>query len=1008
MSIALAKSLVRGTCVVANGTYEVTGDETNFLADVESGFLMYIAGVFYQVDKVISANKLMLTQPFIDTLLDGISSEDPDGTLHYWFQIIPTHAYTLAVNKSFEETSRKLDELTVSLPIPGDNSISNGQLANMPPSTIKARFAGSTGDPQDITVDQLATMLINAGYPFSSSGSGSGVPNGGQTGNVLVKNSNLSGDAVWKPLSTLIGATGAEAYRGPWGLYLEKAVLEFDQNYIPEYFEANAQATPLRVILDPDAINGTTKALTFPQIGNNAFCEVQWPIYADENLDTLRIRYKANGEPGYDPFVVYIDGVEVFKKWGDEQLWQDWSYTLPHGAHVVKFAYYSDGNSQRGIQNVRWSRIEFPRQQQDQQYNYGDTVNFNGSTWFCLKPGTTAEPGSNNDWRAFGGAGSGGSGGSGSLIFSSDATGADTFTMDELHIGQGIDSVLANGKVTLTGVPAKVGKRGANGTDVIAGDGRKILFQGDIVTTSIDGDSAIVNITTPHDIPTGGAVNQVLTKMGVADRQVGWTTLPANPLMTGGTARQVLAKNSTTAGDLIWTTLREPPTGGTTGQRLAKSSNADGAFTWVNPEIPAGGAQGKILGKLSATTGDIGWIDPPSTLPSGGNTRAALIKNSATTGDVKWENLREVPPGGTVRQRLVKADSQDGNAIWVDPEIPAGGTTGQALRKLTDMDREIAWQDVHEVPPGGVTGEVLTKLSETDWDANWRPNKKIKYYLDTFTSSGTWTMRPGAFKVSITGVGAGGAGQGGASGNVFAVRNGGASGSGGAFNKAEFAAADLPSTVSVTIAAKVSGTDGAVTPVSPPGNSSVGSPYSNGATTPMPAAASTSSFGSLMTFKGGVTGTVTADGTTMYQQGQGALSPGSGVGTNAPISHGSAGGGTGGGLTNSSVSSTQSTGGFGGTGTIPQSLLRVGRTATTPYHGLNGYDVVPDRAFRAGAGGGGGAAIGATMDTDTTGGDGGHGGYGAGGGGGGAGTHQGGRGGDGGPSIIWVETWTEE
>jgi hypothetical protein len=208
MNINLANDIISGTCRLTNGSAIVYGDNTNWLASVEPGFLMFIANTFYQIDRVVAAAELLLTLPFEASAGDG-GQANPDGSLTYSFQIIPTHAYTLGVNVRLDELVSKLDQQVIDLPIPPANSLGNAQLASMPPGTIKARFAGSAGNPQDITPAQLAQMLENAGYRFAqgNEADGSLVPNGGQTGMVLLKNSDVSGDTTWASVNSLTGTS---------------------------------------------------------------------------------------------------------------------------------------------------------------------------------------------------------------------------------------------------------------------------------------------------------------------------------------------------------------------------------------------------------------------------------------------------------------------------------------------------------------------------------------------------------------------------------------------------------------------------------------------------------------------------------------------------------------------------------------------------------------------------------------------------------------------------------
>lgn len=83
-----------------------------------------------------------------------------------------------------------------------------------------------------------------------------------------------------------------------------------------------------------------------------------------------------------------------------------------------------------------------------------------------------------------------------------------------------------------------------------------------------------------------------------------------------------------------------------------------------------------------------------------------------------------LPPGGTVGQRLVKASSTDGDAVWqtqpVVLPLPASGTTNQMLTKNSNADGDAHWVN----QPAGASAAAVdhtyagsTNLSATNVEA---------------------------------------------------------------------------------------------------------------------------------------------------------------------------------------------------------------------------------------------------------------------------------------------------
>lgn len=225
-------------------------------------------------------------------------------------------------------------------------------------------------------------------------------------------------------------------------------------------------------------------------------------------------------------------------------------------------------------------------------------------------------------------------------------------------------------------------------------------------------------------LPTGGSASQILAKSSATDGDAAWVDAPAG-MPVGGTQGQVVVKNSATPADYGWATRGFAPSGGTTGQVLTKASNSAFDFTWTAKPLalPTGGSQGQILVKSSATDGSAAWVDQPHDLPTGGSAGQYLIKQDGTNYAVGWaDGPSGVPVGGTQGQVLSKSSDANGDVLWTDAPsgIPDGGSVGQMLQKSGEQDGDIAWMDTPVgLPNGGTVGQVLAKFTQDNGDATW-------------------------------------------------------------------------------------------------------------------------------------------------------------------------------------------------------------------------------------------------------------------------------------------------
>lgn len=156
------------------------------------------------------------------------------------------------------------------------------------------------------------------------------------------------------------------------------------------------------VVEDADPNISSTYAFTFPAMSTNQSKSFSFITDATSADNTLLVRYKVDSEADKDVFRVLVDGVPVKSDSGSGAGWQVWSYTLAIGRHEVRLEYSTDASNSVGFNNVRFSRLTYPRR----QYAYGDIVYYNGSRYFALKNYPTTTPGSDtstaSEWLGIG------------------------------------------------------------------------------------------------------------------------------------------------------------------------------------------------------------------------------------------------------------------------------------------------------------------------------------------------------------------------------------------------------------------------------------------------------------------------------------------------------------------------------------------------------------------------------------------------------------------------------
>ena len=369
----------------------------------------------------------------------------------------------------------------------------------------------------------------------------------------------------------------------------------------------------------------------------------------------------------------------------------------------------------------------------------------------------------------------------------------------------------------------------------------------------------------------------------------------------------------------------------------------------------------------------------------GGSTLAPTAVKTTTYAAAVGDYVRCSTAGGgfTVTLPTTPADGSQVAVAIVTDQPPPNNT---ALLTIACGGTDVLEQ------PGGVASATMgpagsmVLLQYHASDGTWVViERRLPPWVQSFTSSATWTRTTWAERVDVLGMGSGGGGMSGpavASGTATA---GGGAGSGGAFAQATYAASDLPATVPVTVAA-----------------GGTGSIFGGAAST----AGTTSTFGTYLAAGGGNRSAGSSGGSApggLYNASAGASATSGAGGSNgggppAP-SLGGQGGGSGGGITTTPGATPG--GGTGGFSSIVVVAAASGGAVNTS--GNNGGSITGlAYAPYAGQGGcGGGSSI------TGNGGNGGNGGnYGGGGAGGGAALtpNSGGNGGNGGAGILVVIT----
>lgn len=217
-------------------------------------------------------------------------------------------------------------------------------------------------------------------------------------------------NAAWSEVVSSGGGGGDGArFKGDWGALPVVKEWQFEDGVMPSDFAWTSPVGPGSIVVQPDVVEGLSRAIQFPDIegGTSAYFDV--PVTVPLGGANLVVRSWVSSELNYDLFRVFVDGVEKLRRSGQtDTAFNEDTILLDAGERTLRFQYSKDGGGDQG-QDTAWiSKISIDALALEETYVAGDTVKHDSKYWLCLVDGTAQEPSSTAAAWALIGGGTGG------------------------------------------------------------------------------------------------------------------------------------------------------------------------------------------------------------------------------------------------------------------------------------------------------------------------------------------------------------------------------------------------------------------------------------------------------------------------------------------------------------------------------------------------------------------------------------------------------------------------
>lgn len=305
------------------------------------------------------------------------------------------------------------------------------------------------------------------------------------------------------------------------------------------------------------------------------------------------------------------------------------------------------------------------------------------------------------------------------------------------YIKSKISSVLGLTETTYSGSAAKVNNH---------------TVASDVPADAVFTDTVYTHPTTSGNkhIPAGGSAGQVLKYS--ADGTAVWGDVSALPDSTSSNANQVLKLDSSGANP-SWGGY-SVPTGGYVGQVLSKSNNSSGAFYWKSIDIPS------IIGYYNAYTNyynDTGhcqglydtWDYIPgmsSELYNGKDCILTINQTDPTTGETSnyWDYYVTGVSDATTDTSFSSTYFSNEEVYYINCHrtLTDGSVEKKTFEAVYEFDSYSCWMlkdvttpDSSGLPSGGAKGQILIKNSATDGDVTWTSGGSANQVLSRNSSN---------------------------------------------------------------------------------------------------------------------------------------------------------------------------------------------------------------------------------------------------------------------------------